>query len=446
MRRTICALATSMLLILAAPATSIPAHGAATQGLFAQGLSAQALSGQGLSAQGLAGQRSAVENLSVRLAKQRSVRVDQRYPVPARGSLTIRGRGYGHGHGMSQYGAEGAARQGLTWKQITNFYYPGTRLGASPDRVKVLISADTSPDVVVAARSGLRVRSHSRRRGWDLPANGSGRWRIVADSPGRSRVEYHDRTWHRWRAFAGTVSFYAGGRSIRLHHATTSRVYRGRLIAAPRRDGSTHLDTVNRVSMNNYVRGVVPAEMPPSWSPAAVQSQAVAARTYAAHQMQYPRAGHYQLCDTSACQVYNGYSGEHPRSNAAVKATKSMILTSGGRPAFTQFSSSSGGWTSANQFSYLPANKDPYDGWAGNPNHDWRLDVAVSRIESVWPAVGKLREIRVTGREGNGRWRGRITTMILIGAKGRVTVSGIDFRTRLGLKSTWVSFGTGSSD
>ena len=50
-------------------------------------------------------------------------------PVTASATITIKGHGYGHGHGMSQYGAEGAARQGLTFREIADFYYPGTSWG-----------------------------------------------------------------------------------------------------------------------------------------------------------------------------------------------------------------------------------------------------------------------------------------------------------------------------
>lgn len=414
MRRTIFAAATSALLVLATAVTA-----SSTQNITSQG---------------------AYTATGVASAAKRSVPVDQRYPMPATGFVTIVGHGYGHGHGMSQYGAEGAARQGLTWQQITSFYYPGTTVSTGPKRVKVLISADTSPDVVVGKRSRLRVRSHTRGSGWPVPDNGASRWRLVATTPGHTRVEYRDGTWKLWRKFRGTGSFFAGGRPIRLFYASTSRRYRGRLIAAFPSPGSKDVDTVNRVSMDSYVRGVVPAEMPASWTPAAVQAQAVAARTYAAHEMQHPRAKHYQICDTTACQVYNGFLGEHPKSNAAVKATKRQILTSGGKPAFTQFGSSSGGWTAANQFGYLPAQRDQFDGWAGNANHDWKLDLDVKRIEQAWPAVGNLKRVRVTGRDGNGEWRGRIISMVLIGAKGRVTISGNDFRSRLGLKSTWVSF------
>ena len=56
---------------------------------------------------------------------------DQVAGAPDVAAYTVTGYGYGHGHGMSQYGAQGAAKQGLTWKQIVGFYYPGTRLGRS---------------------------------------------------------------------------------------------------------------------------------------------------------------------------------------------------------------------------------------------------------------------------------------------------------------------------
>ena len=57
---------------------------------------------------------------------------------------------------MSQYGAEGAGRQGLGYREIVEFYYPGTKWGTGAGPVSVLITADTSDDLVVEARSGLR--------------------------------------------------------------------------------------------------------------------------------------------------------------------------------------------------------------------------------------------------------------------------------------------------
>src|SRR5688500_7250892 len=52
--------------------------------------------------------------------------VNQSWAIPSDGTIVLGGHGFGHGHGMSQYGAEGAARQGKTWREILKFYYPGT--------------------------------------------------------------------------------------------------------------------------------------------------------------------------------------------------------------------------------------------------------------------------------------------------------------------------------
>src|SRR5690606_28565427 len=147
------------------------------------------------------------------------------------------------------------------------------------------------------------------------------------------------------------------------------------------------------------------------WHENAVRAQAVAARTYATHEMAHPKGPHYQLCDTTACQVYGGYDAEHPASNAAVKATKRVVLTHGGKPAFTQFGSSSGAWTGANQFIYLPAQEDPYDGSTGTPVHTGTVTLTAGRVEAASPAVGRLQRLRVMDRNGNGDWGGRVRTI-----------------------------------
>ncbi|HET9779077.1 MAG TPA: hypothetical protein VFP81_07320, partial [Propionibacteriaceae bacterium] len=92
--------------------------------------------------------------------------------IPARAdfavsaSFTIRGAGWGHGWGMSQYGAYGAARKGLTWKQILAFYYPGTRLSSMPAgaKIKVWITADNDSSLRVLPATGLTVRDTAGHR------------------------------------------------------------------------------------------------------------------------------------------------------------------------------------------------------------------------------------------------------------------------------------------
>ncbi|WKN47673.1 SpoIID/LytB domain-containing protein [Nocardioides sp. Arc9.136] len=359
------------------------------------------------------------------------------WAVPRTATVTITGRGYGHGHGMSQYGAEGAARQGLGHREIVKFYYPGTQWGTSRGRVTVALSTDPGDDVVVRPRRGLTVRDLAGGDRLRLPENGAKQWRIAEAGTGRLRVAYRTDKWRKWRDLAGNGEFYAGGAPVTLVTPVGDRPYRGRLRAA--RVG-TGVETVNDLRLDSYLKGVVPLEIPATWSPAAVRAQAVAARTYASYERAHPRASAYQLCDTTSCQVYGGVAAEHPASNAAVDATAGQVLTAGGEPAFTQFASSSGGWTSAGSVPYLTAQKDPYDGWAGNPVHRWSTTVDDGRIERAWPAVGDLRRIVVASRDGNGQWGGRVASVRLVGSRGSVTVSGDTLRSVLGLRSTYLTF------
>src|SRR5215210_6445970 len=90
--------------------------------------------------------------------------------APKSGSFTIRGSGWGHGWGMSQYGAYGAARGGLTWKQILAFYYPGTKVTRMPSGtvLKVWISGDRDGSLRVRPTAGLNVRDTNGGR-YTLP-------------------------------------------------------------------------------------------------------------------------------------------------------------------------------------------------------------------------------------------------------------------------------------
>ena len=373
------------------------------------------------------------------------VSVSQRYPVPASGTYTVRGHGYGHGRGMSQHGANGAAREGLSHEQILEFYYPGTKLGTVRRKIRVLISGDTTADLVVHARRGLTLRDHGAGTTYALPRDrGATRWRVAPDGARNVVAYYADGRWHSWRpggaaALEGFGEFRAKG-PITLETPAGSYAYRGSLRAVPPTSGSSDRDTVNVLRMDDYVQGVVPAEMPASWEPEAVQSQGVAARTYAAFHRAANRQRYYQVCDTTACQVYRGVSGEHELGNAAVRATAKQILVHGGRPAFTEFSASSGGWTVAGDFEYLTAKADPYDDWSGNTVHDWSVSLPASKIAAAYPAIGKLESIRVTSRDGNGQWQGRVLAMSLVGSKSTVRISGDDFRWKFGLRSTWFSF------
>ena len=118
-------------------------------------------------------------------------------------------------------------------------------------------------------------------------------------------------------------------------------------------------------------------------------------------------------------------------------ATEGKILTYKGKPAFTQFSSSSGGWTSAGGQPYLVAKRDPYDDHAGNAMHSWTTQVNVGSLEAAHPEIGTLVDMRVTKRESHGAWGGRVLQIRLNGTKGIAFMTGEDFRWKYGLRSNW---------
>ena len=388
----------------------------------------------------------ATVSLSATPAQARTV---ERFRVPAGGSFTVSGHGYGHGHGMSQYGAEGAARQGLSASQILSFYYPGTTVATKVQPIRVLITADTTRDTAVLAEPGMTMRDLGSGTTYALPdIAGVRRWRLNVDQRGETVVGYQTGRWHRYRPgglahLVGDGQFRAadGTLTLVLPGGTAPATYRGALRGASPSAGSPDRDTVNVVSVEQYLRGVVSAEMPASWDPAALQAQAVAARTYALFEKAENAHRSYQICDTWSCQVYRGTSAEYPSTDAAVRATRGQYLAYAGQPAFTQFGSSSGGWTTDGGQAYLPAQADPYDGWAGNPVHDWSTTVDERVVERRYPALGDLQTIKITARDGNGDYGGRVLSMVLVGAKSRQGISGATFQALYGLRSTWFDLG-----
>lgn len=375
----------------------------------------------------------------------RAMTVSETFTVPTTGAFSIVGHGFGHGHGMSQYGANGAALKGLKHDAILKFYYPGTTIGAAVGWLKVLITAHTSQSLVILAQPGLTLRDRGTMKDYPLPANlGATQWRLAVDGT-RSVVDYKTDTWHRYQpgglaSLVGDGVFYSSSGKLTLVMASGNRVYRSRLANMSPTPGTAQRATVNIIDVDSYVKGVVPAEMPASWSPEAVQAQAVAARTYAWwSRAQFP-SRYYQICDTTSCQVYKGYAGEYSASNAAVDATKGQILTYAGKPAFTQFSASSGGQTSDGGQPYLVSKTDPYDAWSGNYVHDWTVKVNESTLEKRYPAIGDLTKIKVTSREGGGTWNGRVWNLTLIGTRGTKNITGSDLRSVYGLRSTYFTF------
>ena len=123
--------------------------------------------------------------------------------------------------------------------------------------------------------------------------------------------------------------------------------YRG-IIMIQNKNGK--LTVINNVPLEDYIRGVVPSEMPSSWSTEAHKAQAIAARSYALANLGKRARYGYDLKDTPEDQAYRGASAETSATNYAVDQTKGIVLTYNMKVISAYYSASAGGMTNTNSW------------------------------------------------------------------------------------------------
>jgi stage II sporulation protein D len=333
----------------------------------------------------------------------------------------VKGGGWGHGLGMSQYGAYGQALEGRGYKKILHHYYRRTELSKTSGRVRVLLLASVGSSTFGGAN---RVGSHQVKPGRNYVVRRSGgqivvrtlRGKRIARSSGVIRVTGPE----------GLVTVANKG------------VYRDAIEYRPGLSGG--VTAVNRVELENYIRGVVPNESPGSWPIEALKAQAVAARSYALGTGTGNAVfDHY---DTVASQVYGGYSSEQARTNRAVAQTRGEVLRYGGRVIVAYFHSTSGGHTENNEniftgstpLPYIRGVPDPWD--KTSPYHRWRVGYSARRLGNAL-GVGRLRSVGVSKRGVSSR----IVWATFRGSNGRNRLHGWNgVRARLGLRDAPSTF------
>jgi stage II sporulation protein D len=175
------------------------------------------------------------------------------------------------------------------------------------------------------------------------------------------------------------------------------------------RVNGSYVEVVNFLDLEDYVKGVVPNEMPASWSKEAVKAQAIASRSYAA-------ASKSTLASSVASQVYRGYSSEDARSNAAVQETEELLVKFAGKPISALFYSSSGGqtanygdvWNSsyASSYPYIVSVPDIYE---VSSYSNWSVTVPSSVILKSFgfsDSTTKLLDISLNPTGANGEVSG----------------------------------------
>lgn len=339
-------------------------------------------------------------------------------PGAAAATWTVKGHGFGHGVGLSQYGAYGYAKHGSGYREIVEHYYAHTKLGRDSGSVRVLLGSGEGSVSFRGAGRGCGKRLDPGARYSFAVESG----RVVLRKAAGGRVS---ACGEEGKASSG-VKIDGFGR------------YRGAVVA--RATGGNML-VINQVSSEGYVKGVVSNEVSPDWPMAALEAQAVVARSYG---LATDRDGPYDQYADTRSQVYGGKDSESKRTNRAVAATAKRIVTYRGEPAITYYFSTSGGQTENSEFGfeggnpvpYLKSVKDPFDD--ASPVHNWSERFTEDEMESKLSGLfdGRLRRIDVTD---TGR-SPRIVRARVVGSAGSRNVSGDTLRGRLGLMSTWARF------
>jgi stage II sporulation protein D len=374
-------------------------------------------------------------------------------------SIQFFGRGNGHGVGMSQWGARGRALAGQSAGDILRAYFQSSTVGAtSPARaVRVLVLSGFS----AAATSPLLIRAHGGA--WTIdgvtgtfPASASlTSWHTAATVSGATTT-----TWHlRVTDVDGVTVLYDGtaaGSTAVIRPASSATtlqldskpsfydLYRGRLTLLFH---TGFVNVVNTVGLDDYLRGVIPAEMPASWPVAALKAQAIVARSWTVRHL-HASTGIYDVYDDSRSQVYRGVRAENAGVNALIAAQPGALLFYGTSVINAFYCSAAGGWTENNEDAFVPANgvisstplpylrgrddRAPggaaYD--AAAPGFAWQTgSLTHAQLNAMLAAdartsVGTVLRLDLTHRGVSGR----LYRVVIYGSTATKTVSGDVFR------------------
>jgi SpoIID/LytB domain protein len=394
--------------------------------------------------------------------------------------VIIRGHGNGHGRGLSQYGAYGwATRLGATWQSIIEFYYGGggrtlTTLtaadaGATPGGV-MSVRLETHDGKQTAVVSDTKTLSWTGRSG----TYGS----LIARPVATNTFDVFASSNISCGSSSGTPSgFTLIGDNVRgpIDFVTTNssnpaaaapadlvglcepatsaykaciRYYRGGIRATV--DGSNNHRVVNLVTLESYLRGVVPRESPAGWGDAAgglgmhaLRAQAVAARSYSLSESRYSYA---KTCDTQNCQVYGGAALrsvgstsfnvlEDSRTDRAIAETAGYVVKdSRNTISRTEFTSSNGGRTASGTFQ---AKIDNGDITADTALQNWSRYLSAAELQKMYPTIGVFLNITTVHDGLGGEWNGYTTSVTITGTAGSVTRSGWNFRGDFDLYAPW---------
>ena len=396
-------------------------------------------------------------------------------------SFTVTGSGWGHMVGLSQYGARALATVGRSPSEITGFYYAGTTVQQMTSVLNNFMTTDSDP---------LWIGLMQNRASFIFRVDGPGPVGTCKANDGEgecpTQMAQSGQVWE-FRALGdGLCQYFNGGVAVgnpgscrgaltwdfasgtRVAALDNGRTYARGIIRF--RPAGTGFHVVLEIAMDDYLYGL--GEMPSDWPSAALQAQAIAARTYATRQalvhgpeetFSASRQGFCwcQLVSTVADQAYVGWSKEAEVGGSnwvnAVAATTGQIVTHPSAPESTviiaYYASSTGGHTDSNVEGLGHANPLPYltpapDPWsvspeAANPFAKWTRTITGSQIATAF-GLDTVTGAAVTKRNVSGTVAEVTIVGTLQGQAKTIITGGRTFRNAFQMRSTAYSISGGS--
>lgn len=397
-----------------------------------------------------------------------SLSADAATTVPA--TFSFQGAGYGHGVGMSQFGARGQALEGKSANDILRYYYSYVTVEPMVDNQMMRVNIGhtlNSFSIKAVSKVGqiqifegdikdtataVPLRTMELKSTLSFTVLGTLAFPSVSSSTGSVEPLPSGQIWTiRW---TGTRYLPGDPAVVSVNAAGSNTSYRYgqiqvKLVKAPVL--GYRLEVTNTVRLHDeYLWGI--GEMPSSWPLAALQTQAIASRTYALNKGTTIRtACDCNIYSASQDQAFVGYSKETEKTygplwKAAVNSTSTddstgLTVLFKSTPISAYFSSSSGGTTESAQnvwgtaVPYAIAVPDP---WSLDPKINskyasWLRPVSQSAIAAAF-GLSDVATLFVNGKDASGRVVS-ITATSSIGTTAKLT--GGTFAGKVKLPSAW---------
>jgi stage II sporulation protein D len=193
---------------------------------------------------------------------------------------------------------------------------------------------------------------------------------------------------------------------------------------------------INRVDVEEYVKGVVPAEVSSTWHPEMLKAQAVAARTYVLYQQMLSATREYDVASTVQDQVYRGKQGIDAGILRAVEDTRGLVVTYDGAPIYAAFSSTAAGLTEdamnvwSKDYPYLKGVECPFD--LMSPFYQWKSSFTIDTLEQNLRQQGFPVGTIATMTPLSFSRGGRIAKLRVLHSGGELVLRGEELRKAVG--------------